>query len=222
MNYAWICNVRSRYVRTGLVRSSAVFDGSGITRWMPADPLRATGHHGSMTNPPAATLVPFLVDYLFWMRDRVLETAAALDAAAFLQTPRMHGRDLRATLAHEMDVEMSWRGKLQGLPIAQWGPDAEIRAERFSNLAELAVAWREEETATRRWLSTLSRRDLEQPTTVNELDGRPLAVYLLHVVEHGVTELSIASGLLDELGHEVGDLSVLRMLDESGRGTLLA
>jgi hypothetical protein len=40
-------------------------------------------------------------------------------------------------------------------------------------------------------------------------------VYLLHVVEHGVTEFSIASGLLDELGREVGDLSVLRMLAEA-------
>ncbi|HET8785946.1 MAG TPA: DinB family protein [Candidatus Limnocylindrales bacterium] len=164
-------------------------------------------------NPQAAPLIPFLVDYLFWLRDRVLETAAALDDATFLATPRMHGRDLRATLAHEMDVEMSWRGKLQGLPIERWGPAAEIKPERFSTLAELAAAWREEERMTRDWLATLTPADLDAPTTVNGLDGRPLAVYVLHVVEHGVTEFSIASGLLDELGHEVGDLSILRMLD---------
>jgi uncharacterized damage-inducible protein DinB len=165
--------------------------------------------------PPAAPLIPFLVDYLYWLRDRVLERAAELDDATFLATPRMHGRDLRATLAHEMDVEMSWRGKLQGLPIAQWGPDAEIKPERFANLAELAAAWREDERVAREWLSALGPADLDEPTSVNGLDGRPLAVYLLHVIEHGVTEFSIASGMLDELGHEVGDLSILRMLDEA-------
>jgi uncharacterized damage-inducible protein DinB len=186
---------------------------------MPQDPIRATGHHGSMTttarpNPPAAALVPFLVDYLYWLRDRVLDTAAALDDAAFLTTPTMHGRDLRATLAHELDVEMSWRGKLQGLPIEQWGPDAEIKPERFATLAELTAAWRDDERKTRDWLATLAPRDLDAATGVNGLDGRPLAVYLLHVIEHGVTEWSIASGLLDELGHEVGDQSILRMLNE--------
>ena len=161
-----------------------------------------------------ATLsIPFLVDYLYWMRDRVLEAAAALDDAEFLATPRMHDRDLRATLAHELDVEMSWRGKLQGLPIEQWGPAAEIKAEQFSNLAELRATWADHERRTRAWLATLSPSDLETPTSVNGLDGRPLEVYLLHVVEHGVTELAIAAGLLGEIGHEVGDVSILRMLD---------
>jgi uncharacterized damage-inducible protein DinB len=167
-----------------------------------------------LPDPPAATLVPFLVDYLYWMRDRVLETAAALDADAFPGGPRMHGRDLRATLAHEMDVEMSWRGKLQGLPIAQWGPDAEIKPDRFPTLADLVEGWLEDEAKTRTWLAGLTPADLEAATSVNGLDGRSVAVYLLHVVEHGVTELSIASGLLGELGHEVGDLSILRMLAE--------
>lgn len=165
------------------------------------------------TDVPVAPLIPFLIDYRYWMRDRVLEAAAALDDDAFLATPRMHGRDLRATLAHELDVEMSWRGKLQGLPIEHWGPAAEIKAEQFENLAALGTAWRAHETAMRSWLATLSPDALAAPTTVNGLNGRALAVYLLHVVEHGVTEFAIASGLLDDMGHEVGDLSVLRMLD---------
>jgi uncharacterized damage-inducible protein DinB len=187
--------------------------------WMPPDTIRATRHHPNMTNdrrpdPPAATLIPFLLDYLYWMRDRVLETAAALGADEFPGGPRMHGRDLRATLAHEMDVEMSWRGKLQGLPVAQWGPDAEIKPERFATLRDLVDGWQEDERKTRSWLAGLTLADLDAPTSVNGLDGRSLAVYLLHAVEHGVTEFAIASGLLDELGHEVGDLSILRMLAE--------
>lgn len=156
--------------------------------------------------------IPFLIDYLYWMRDRVLETAAGLEPTKFMETPRLHGRDLRATLAHELDVEMSWRGKLQGLPIEQWGPAAEIKPEQFESVAELRAAWAGHEARTREWLATLSPADLEMPTSVNGLDGRPLEVYLLHVIEHGVTEFATAAAQLHEVGHDVGDLSILRML----------
>ena len=177
---------------------------------MPPTPECATGHHDLV----ATLSIPFLVDYLYWMRDRVLEAAAALDDAEFLSTPRMHDRDLRATLAHELDVEMSWRGKLQGLPIEQWGPAAEIKPEQFADLAELRAAWAGHEARTRAWLATLSEADLEAPTSVNGLDGRPLEVYLLHVIEHGVTEFATAAAQLHELGQDVGDISILRMLAE--------
>ena len=161
-----------------------------------------------------ATLsIPFLVDYLYWMRDRVLEAAAALDDAEFLATPRMHDRDLRATLAHELDVEMSWRGKLQGLPVDQWGPAAEIKAEQFASLAELRAAWADHERRTRAWLATLSPSDLETPTSVNGLDGRPLATYLVAMVMHGITELVAAAAILEQLGHPTGDLGLLNFLD---------
>ncbi len=72
--------------------------------------------------------VPFLLDYLYGLRDRVAQTAPQLDHARFLDTPSLHGRDLRATLAHELDVEHSWRPKLRGEPMDAWGPDAEVRA----------------------------------------------------------------------------------------------
>lgn len=166
-------------------------------------------HHGSMTTRS----IPFLFDYLYWMRDRVLDAASTLDDDAYLHTPTLHGRDLRATLAHELDVEMSWRGKLQGLPIEQWGPVAEIKPDQFANVAELRAAWTDHEERTRAWLATLAPDDLDAPTSVNGLDGRLLADYLHHVVMHGATEFAIASGLLADMGHEVGDISILRMLD---------
>jgi uncharacterized damage-inducible protein DinB len=190
---------------------------------MPPDAFRATGHHGSMTTRS----IPFLIDYLYWMRDRVLDAAAAIDDATFASGSgrTLHGRDLRATLAHELDVEMSWRGKLQGLPIEQWGPAAEIKAEHFTQLAQLREAWRDHEARTRAWVATLTPADLDASTSVNGLDGRPLSDYLHHVVVHGATELAIASGLLADLGHEVGDISILAMpagpkTGDPARGTL--
>ena len=158
--------------------------------------------------------IPFLVDYLYWMRDRVLDRAAALDDATFVAPdgPSLHGRTLRATLAHELDVEMSWRGKLQGLPVEEWGPAAEITAAQFTSVAGLRATWSAHEERMRSWLAGLSADALDAPVTVNGLDGRPLADYLHHVAMHGATEFAIAAGLLADLGHEVGDISILRML----------
>lgn len=155
-----------------------------------------------------------LLDYLYWMRDRVLATAAALDAETFQHTPIVGHRDLRQTLAHELDVEMSWRGKLRGQPRATWGPAAEIKPELFPSLALLADYWHGDEAQTHAWVGGLSAADLAAPVTVNGLDGRSLATYLLAVVTHGVTELVAAAAILEQLGHPTGDLGLLNFLDE--------
>lgn len=156
-----------------------------------------------------------LLDYLYWARDRVLAEAAALPPAALLETPSVHGRDLRATLAHELDVEMSWRGRLRGEPPSAWGPEAEVRPEHFPTLAALQDRWRRDEAAMRAWIAALSPADLAAPVRVNGLEGHPMAVYLLHVLTHGITELNAASAILHELGRDVGDMGLLNALDEA-------
>ena len=159
-----------------------------------------------------ALSVPLLLDYLYWMRDRVLREAATLDADAFLATPSLHRRDLRATLAHELDVELCWRARLRGEPAAAWGPEAEPKPEEFPTVAVLMDRWIVDEGEMRSWIASLSPVDLDAPVTVNGLEGRSLAMYLLHVLEHGVTEFAAAAAILGELGHEIADMSVLQYL----------
>lgn len=154
-----------------------------------------------------------LFDYLYWLRDRVVAAAAQLEGDRFIDSPSLRRRDLRATLVHELDVEHSWRPKLRGEPTDAWGPSAEIRASEFSTLDALMNRWRYDEAEMRDWIGSLSAEDLAAPVTVNKLDGRPLETYLLHVVEHGVTEFATAAAILGEMGHEVGELGMLTFLD---------
>jgi len=155
-----------------------------------------------------------LIDYLYWMRDRVLEQAAALEPETFQASPVVGHRDLRQTLAHELDVEMSWRGKLRGQPRSTWGPEAEVKPEWFPSVALLADYWHGDEAQTMAWIGGLSAGDLAAPVTMNGLDGRPLSTYLTAVVMHGITELVAAAAILEGLGHSTGDLGLLNFLDE--------
>jgi uncharacterized damage-inducible protein DinB len=164
-----------------------------------------------MTSPTLG--IPFLFDYLYWLRDRVLATAAGL-GDGFAETPVVGTRDLRATLAHEIDVEIGWRGRLRGEPPAAWGPEAEVRPEHVPTLDAVRERWAAEEATTRAWLNGLSAADLAAPVTVNGLEGYPLESYLLHVVEHGVMELTDAAAILSAMGRSTGDLGVLDALDD--------
>ena len=159
-----------------------------------------------------------LLDYLYWLRDRVARTAAELDEARFLDSPSLRRRDLRATLAHELDVEHSWRPKLRGEPTDAWGPTAEVRASEFPTLDALMNRWRFDEAEMRDWVGGLSAEDLAEPVTVNGLEGHPLETYLLHVIEHGITEFTTAAAILGEMGHEVPELGFLGYLEEVGPG----
>ena len=156
--------------------------------------------------------VPLLLDYLYWLRDRVLALAADATTDGWPAAPTINGRDLRATLAHEIDVEASWRNKLLGLPIERWGPAAEVKPDAFPTLDSLRARWADEERATRDWLDGLGVEDLAAPMTVNGLDGQALSTYLLHVLVHGIGELFVAAGILRELGHDAGDIGLLESL----------
>jgi len=173
-----------------------------------------------MTHDPVAGGVPVavLLDYLYWLRDRVIAGAAALPADRFLATPTLHGRDLRATLAHEIDVEMSWSGRLRGRPLAEWGPDAELKPESFNDVAGVERRWHDEERTFRAWLDGLSAGDRAAPTTINGLDGRSIDTYLLHVITHGLLELGGAAGLLHEMGQPLGDIGLTTALAELESG----
>lgn len=159
-------------------------------------------------------MVPDIVSlfrFLYWQRDRALTTAAELTTAVFTDPATTAYRDLRATLVHELDVERSWRLRLQGAPSEAW--DVTLQVADYPDVATIAAAWRREEGDALAWLEGLPQGALEAPVTVNRLEGYPLANYLVHVVMHGVESISAAAILLHRAGHSMGDVGYLDFVD---------
>ena len=90
-----------------------------------------------------------LFDYLYWRRDRVLMEAAALPAGAFASTAEVASRDLRSTLVHELDVEWSWRVRLQGAREADWADDRTLLPEAYPTVESLRDHWVRDESVMR-------------------------------------------------------------------------
>ena len=160
------------------------------------------------------TDIQALFDYLYWRRDRVLAGADAIGPEAFVATAGAASRDLRGTLVHELDVERSWRLRLQGTPDAEW--DQALQDGDYAAVQVLREQWASDETEMLAWIAGLSDAALAAPVTVNRLDGFALEAYLTHVVMHGIQSFSEAGALLAAAGHSVGDVDYLDSYDDRG------
>jgi uncharacterized damage-inducible protein DinB len=157
--------------------------------------------------------ISILFDYLYWMRDRILGSAARVSPVVFNSPSNVTTRNLRGTLVHELDVEWSWRVRLQGEAQENWGPDAELNPSDFPTVAAVADHWRRDEQAMRAWLARLSDKDLSAPAKAEGLAEYPLWFYLMHILTHGMQQLSDAAVLLSESGESPGDLEFLGFAD---------
>ncbi len=68
----------------------------------------------------------------------------------------------------------------------------------------------------RAWLGTLTDDELAAPPPDERAGETPLWVFLIHIVEHGVTELSDAAVLLRRAGEPTGALTFLDFFDTKG------
>jgi uncharacterized damage-inducible protein DinB len=157
--------------------------------------------------------VEVLVDYLYWMRDRVLTAAERLEHAWFVSPETVTTRDLRATLVHELDVEWSWRERLSGAPSESWGPDVELKPRDYPSLEAVADHWRRDEAEMRAWVDGLTDADLTTPAP-SEQGGLPLWYYVMHLVSHASQQLSDAATLLTRAGNSPGDIDFLEFAEQ--------
>lgn len=171
--------------------------------------VAGTCHHGTMRTSD----VRQLFDYCYWVTWRLLDAAERLPTDRFLDPTTVTSRDLRATLVHELDVEWSWRLNVQGRPMEEWAPDAELRPADYPDVASIRDHWRRDEAETRAWLESMSDADLDVETTsAFTSDRRPLWQYLVHLLTHAAQQQADAATLLTRAGESPGELGFLEFL----------
>jgi uncharacterized damage-inducible protein DinB len=111
-----------------------------------------------------------LIDYLFWVRDRILAASAGLADGEFQSRETVTTRDLRATLAHQFENEWAWRIRLSEGAF----PVGDVLPTDYPTLDALVDHWRREERDLRAWFDGLSDRDL---ATQPPGDENPLALW---------------------------------------------
>lgn len=149
-----------------------------------------------------------LFDYLFWMRDRILNGAAGLSLQEFVSGDTVTLRDLRGTLVHELDVEWSWRERLRDAPPESWGPEAELSPVDYPTVDALAEHWRRDEAEMRAWVEGFTDEQLAASPPGAE-DPYPLWYYVMHLLSHAIQQCSEAAVLLTRAGHSPGDIGFL-------------
>jgi uncharacterized damage-inducible protein DinB len=152
-----------------------------------------------------------LFDYTYWAHRRILTTAARLTDAQFTLRSVIVGRDLRATLVHTLDVECSWRLRLQRRPEEEWR--RALAVTDYRNVATLADHWARDETAMRAWVATLDDAALARSADLDRSEQYPLWYYLVHMVTHSQQHRSESAQLLTQLGQSPGDLDFLDYCD---------
>ncbi|MDP9282546.1 MAG: DinB family protein [Chloroflexota bacterium] len=153
-----------------------------------------------------------LFDYMYWAHRKVLASAARLTDAQFTLPSVIAGRDLRATLVHTLDVEMSWRRRLQRRPEDEWRKALPI--SDYRNVATLADHWTRDEGEMREWVASLDDETLGRSADLDAEKTLPLWYFLLHMVTHSQQHRSESAQLLTQLGRSPGDVDFLDYCDQ--------
>ena len=152
-----------------------------------------------------------LFDFTYWANRKILEAATAVPVEGFTRPVTITYRDLRGTLVHTLDVELSWRRRLRGQPKAVW--DASIEVDDYPMADALAEHWARDEVEMREWLATLTDDDLLAIQDLGNTDRFPLWFYLIHIVTHSEQQRRDAQLILRHLGHEPPVLEFLSYAD---------
>jgi uncharacterized damage-inducible protein DinB len=156
--------------------------------------------------------IGLLFDHVYWMRDRMLE--AADDPAVPLRDPDPATvRDLQSTLVHELDVEWSWRRRLQQADRTSFSSaDLELPADDFPTIASLKSRWDMDEGEMRAWLATLDDAALAGPCGVERDGSHPLWFHLQHLYTHAMQQFSDAAVLVSLAGRSPGEIGFLEFI----------
>ena len=167
--------------------------------------------HGRTVGAMRTADIQALCDFTYWADRQILRAAAALPTEDFTRPVAITYRNLRGTLVHTLDVEMSWRRRLRGEPKEVW--DTSLSVDDYATAEVLANHWARDEAETRAWLASLADDDLLAIADLGNADRFPLWYYLVHIVTHSEQQRRDAQLILRHLGHEPPDLEFLYYAD---------
>ena len=154
-----------------------------------------------------------LLDHLYFVRDRILD-AASRAPAALVDPSAPTIRDLRTTLVHELDVEWSWRERLDGPDPTRFDEAiAELTVDDLPDLDSITDRWRTDETEMRAWIAKLGDRGLNGPCRAEAPSRHPLWFHVMHIYTHGIQQFSDAAVLLTAAGQSPGELDFLDFIE---------
>ena len=171
-----------------------------------------------LTGTPGVTLhrvqgltAETLFDYSYWATRQLLAKTAEASGDTFRAPADITYRGLRATLVHALDVERSWRLRLQGEPAEVF--DAQLQPETFADVTALADFWAEDEMVMREWLGTLEEDRMNEVVDLGPDDRFPLGTFLLHIITHSIQQRRDAALILERAGHSPPEIDFLYYAD---------
>jgi uncharacterized damage-inducible protein DinB len=152
----------------------------------------------------SVTMVHEMIEYPYWVRDRVLKRLDGMPAEVYLGDAGLDHGSIHRTLLHHLQAENNWHCRIEGLP---------LRELQAPGLRELGTAWRAEEARWRVLVAGLTDENLERPVTYSFANGEehtdPAWKIVLHVFSHGVQHLGEVALAMTRYGFSPGDLDYM-------------
>jgi uncharacterized damage-inducible protein DinB len=158
-----------------------------------------------------------LYEYSYWANEQLLQASRTLDGEAFKGASEISYRGIRGTLVHTLDVERSWRRRIQGEPRETW--DVELSEDQFPSVPALEAAWRADQAQMLDWLGGLDQGAIDATVDLGPKDRFPLSTFLLHILTHSAQQRRDVALLLERAGHPPPEIEFLNYADarrESG------
>jgi len=167
--------------------------------------------------------IKLMYEYNYWANHRILATAAKITPEQYAAQTAFG--NLRSTMIHLLDAEVSWRLTFQQCfsPVAKPNEPAEawdykdLTEADLPTLADLAARWHTEETEMRAYLHSLSDEDLNGFVRYAIPGGivreRVLWHCMLHLVNHGTQHRAESAALLTSFNQSPGDLDMTVFLN---------
>jgi len=158
-------------------------------------------------------IIRALYDYSAWANQRILDTAAKLSEAQFLEKVGPSFGSLRNTFVHTMSGQWIWLERWQGT-----SPPAMMNGADFPDLTSIRTRWQEIEHDTRQYFDHLEPHQLDDIISYTTTEGTPIALPLWQLIlqqaNHQTQHRSEAAVMLTNFGHSPGDLDLVVYFSE--------